>query len=104
MLLQIKTTDLWQQWRGKHDPVVVKSLPATAENKYFDENPVDQDTYEDYQADRRERIEKCGQERWQVPDASLAAREARWIMVFTSRGRRVERRRTELLEAGYILE
>ena len=81
---------LWRQWLTRHGDQPTKTIAATAEAVYMDEHNVDQDTREDYSADKREAVQKYGEAGYSV--TQQGDREALWI----KRGK-VE----HLADAGY---
>lgn len=73
----VGTTRLWKQWGARNKIQTVLTLSTSTESAYFETHQVDQDTYEDYRADKAKMLRKYGIETYQV--SKDASKEAYWI-------------------------
>jgi len=84
---------LWQQWLIRHSDQPAKTIAASAEAGHFDENEIDQDTREDYFADKHEMVQKYGEAGYSI--TAQGDREAFWIQRGKVNG---------LWKAGYVVK
>ncbi len=97
----VGTSELWKQWGARNKIQTVLILPTATESAYFETHQVDQDTYEDYRADRTEMLRKYGIEVYKV--SQQASREAYWITRWERGGPHTARYALRLANAGYTI-